>query len=200
MCTVFVVPIESLLPTGYRSHGVIRRMRQRFPHQCSLAILSNDAALAKDTYIDAEALPSLTTQNRFKVSGYIANGPLFEGSTLTIVHNQQDLSKHILKCLDSSETRRLRVFQEKHLSHPHIVSFELHASKKKNKSYMMMPAFPSTLSQFPFLHPDNALRLLRDIGGAIDFLHSQGFAHCDIKPGNIAVSSLDGFVLIDLGS
>ena len=162
--------------------------------------MSRDSELAVETYLQTEALPSLSTQNHFKLKGYSANGPLLSGGNLTIYHRQQDLSKHILKCLNDDETARLRVFETASLSHPGIVPFELYSDTRRNKSFMLMPALPSTLAEFPFLDPHNALRLLRDIGSAVEVLHSKGFAHCDIKPGNIGINSEGRFVLIDLGS
>lgn len=45
----------------------------------------------------------------------------------------------------------------------------------------------------------DAERILRDISGALDYLHSQNLVHNDIKPGNILYNSERGAVLCDFG-
>jgi serine/threonine protein kinase len=45
------------------------------------------------------------------------------------------------------------------------------------------------------------VELLEDILGILEFIHSQGFIHCDIKPENLIRRTIDGkLVLIDFGS
>lgn len=45
----------------------------------------------------------------------------------------------------------------------------------------------------------DAERILRDMTGALDYLHSQNLVHNDIKPGNILYNSERGAVLCDFG-
>lgn len=45
----------------------------------------------------------------------------------------------------------------------------------------------------------DAERILRDIGGALDYLHGQGLVHNDIKPGNVMYNRERGAVLCDFG-
>jgi len=44
-----------------------------------------------------------------------------------------------------------------------------------------------------------AVGIIRQIANALDFAHSKGFIHRDIKPGNIIISPSDGAVLTDFG-
>ncbi|YAF98219.1 MAG: protein kinase [Nodularia sp. CChRGM 3473] len=45
------------------------------------------------------------------------------------------------------------------------------------------------------------VELLEDILGILEFIHSQGFIHCDVKPENLIRRTIDGkLVLIDFGS
>jgi len=43
------------------------------------------------------------------------------------------------------------------------------------------------------------LRVARDVGGALDFMHSRGIVHMDVKPGNIFIAADGSFKLGDLG-
>lgn len=47
--------------------------------------------------------------------------------------------------------------------------------------------------------PADALNILCDISSALSYLCSRGFAHNDVKPGNIAYSLARGAVLLDFG-
>lgn len=54
----------------------------------------------------------------------------------------------------------------------------------------------STRGPIPWVE---AVNIFEQIGSALDFAHSQGMVHRDIKPQNILVSSSDGAVLTDFG-
>jgi serine/threonine protein kinase len=48
--------------------------------------------------------------------------------------------------------------------------------------------------------PDEVLRIIRDVGGALDYAHEQGVIHRDIKPSNIMLEKKTGrAILMDFG-
>jgi len=50
------------------------------------------------------------------------------------------------------------------------------------------------------LDPDNAVRIIGEVGFALDAAHARGLVHRDIKPGNILIADRDGHVyLTDFG-
>ena len=44
-----------------------------------------------------------------------------------------------------------------------------------------------------------ALQIVEDIGSGLDYAHSQGIVHRDVKPQNILISAAEGAVLTDFG-
>ncbi len=46
---------------------------------------------------------------------------------------------------------------------------------------------------------NQALKIIQDIGAALEYAHKRGFVHRDIKPANILVSETEGAVLTDFG-
>jgi serine/threonine protein kinase len=82
----------------------------------------------------------------------------------------------------------------------HVVPFELRwEDPVKGKSFMVMPELPALLEQIPASQVD-ARSLLDHMSSALEYLHGLGFAHCDVKPGNICAQYPLSFVLVDLGS
>ncbi len=49
------------------------------------------------------------------------------------------------------------------------------------------------------LEPDRALRYLTDVGQALDYAHSRGIVHRDVKPANILMTNADTPILADFG-
>lgn len=66
--------------------SVVRRAWMRYGAMMLGALTTNDKSLALDAYDMAASLPSLTTVERFRISGYQVSGPLMEGSPLTICY------------------------------------------------------------------------------------------------------------------
>jgi serine/threonine protein kinase len=64
--------------------------------------------------------------------------------------------------------------------------------------YVPGPSLRQLLESGP-LATDRALRILGQIGEALDYAHAQGIVHRDIKPSNILVAPEDHAVLIDFG-
>ena len=49
------------------------------------------------------------------------------------------------------------------------------------------------------LEPERAIRLISQVAEALDFAHSRGVLHRDIKPQNVLVESGDVLTLTDFG-
>ncbi len=87
-----------------------------------------------------------------------------------------------------------------HLSHPNIVPvFEF--ERREGISYLIMPfvrgrSLESVLAEGTRLAPKDLLRVLHDIGAALDFVHPRGVVHRDVKPANIMIEEDTGRALL----
>jgi len=96
--------------------------------------------------------------------------------------------------------REIRIAAQ--LSHPHILPL-IDSGEAAGFLYYVTPHVPDgslrdRLKGGVGLPLGDALRILREIGGALDFAHRQGFVHRDVKPENILFA--DGHaVLADFG-
>ena len=181
--------------------NVMRRIYSRFSVRLALVLESGDKNIAEDLYRDAEHLPSLVTRENFSAEGVTLDGPLFEGSTLTVCF--KGLQVLVAKCLDSKEYARAIALQSLAASSAaprsaHVVDFELRVVHLKE--FMLMPRMAATLSQMPHLAPEHALTLVQHLSDGLSYLHRLGVAHADVKPDNIGLQEPERFVLIDLGS
>ncbi len=89
------------------------------------------------------------------------------------------------------------------LSHPGIVGV-LASGAADGHLYLAMPLLGGGTSLRMLLagtelEPGQALTLLRGIGEALDYAHSQGVVHRDVKPGNILMDADGHPVLADFG-
>jgi Protein kinase domain len=164
-------------------------------------------ALAREIYLDAQRLPAVTTAEHFCAAGLQLDGPLFEGSTL--VYCFSGLTVLVVKSLDEREAARaaalqqslpaeLRGFDTSPLIAGHVMRFELR--EERGKHFMLMRHLAVTLEQMPWLAEQHSLVLWTHLRDGLHFLHSLGFAHCDVKPANVGLSACGTFQLIDLGS
>jgi len=82
------------------------------------------------------------------------------------------------------------------LKHPNIVT--LHdVGEQDEQPYMVMeyvdgPDLSTLLKQRGRLPFDEALALLQDVAAALDYAHSQGIVHRDVKPSNVMVEHITG--------
>jgi serine/threonine-protein kinase PpkA len=88
-----------------------------------------------------------------------------------------------------------------HLAHPHIVSvYDVGVSNGNYFLAMELHTGGDLASKIAggITHP-KAIDILRQIGGALDYAHSNGYVHRDIKPGNVLFSHHGHVVLTDFG-
>ena len=188
--------------------SVLLRAAQRYGGMLSYAVTSGKADIAKEAYDMAAMLPSLTTVQRFSAQGILVNGPLFEGSIITLAFRGTQV--FVVKPLDKKETQRLFTFLEAldGLTLPHVVPFSIHCSAHehaegdadRNKHFMLMPKYSTSLEPLSLLDEDDALRLWVHMHEALTGIHALGFCHMDVKPPNICITERGEFFLIDLGS
>jgi TolB-like protein len=78
-----------------------------------------------------------------------------------------------------------------HLSHPNVVPVYEFESRE-GLTFLVMPfvrgrTLEGLLNERPRLPLADLLRVLADVGAALDFAHARGVVHRDVKPGNILV-------------
>lgn len=173
------------------------RAFQRYGHMVVAAITDDRPDVAREAYLLAEALPSLTTVQQFRVNGYLIDGPIFEGSVLTYCF--KDDLVYVLKPLDETELVNVQRLRERlgNATIPGITSFEIHETEKKR--FMIMPKYEYALETLEFISAAGTVRFWQQMHAALSALHSLGLAHNDVKPGNICATAAS-FVLVDLGS
>lgn len=93
------------------------------------------------------------------------------------------------------------------LEHPHIVSLYRYG-QAQGQLYMAMRYvegldLSAVLKTFhenqAFIEPADALKIVREIGLALDYAHEQGVIHRDVKPSNILIDKQGNTVLTDFG-
>jgi len=88
------------------------------------------------------------------------------------------------------------------LRHRHIVSIHEVGESGGNVYYTMDLIEGSTLAELIAqgkVTPSRAVRILRQVAGAITYAHSQGLIHRDLKPGNILVDPAGDAYVVDFG-
>lgn len=106
--------------------------------------------------------------------------------------------------VSSSQMRQERFRREAaaaaNLRHPHIVPVD-DFDTQHGLSFLIMPfvrgvTLEGVLNERQRLAPDEALRVVREIGAALDFAHRRGVVHRDVKPANILLEEETGRTLL----
>lgn len=89
------------------------------------------------------------------------------------------------------------------LQHPNIIKVVEEFEANNTAYYVMEYIDGGSLDDYIFEHhglsADEAVRLTREIGGALSFMHSKNMLHLDLKPGNIMRRRSGVLILIDFG-
>ena len=176
------------------------RARLKYGHLVALSIMERRPDIAVEAYELGKKLPSTATLRELQVAGYKVNGLMHEGSELTICFKNDRV--HLLKGLRGDEAARARSFLAAlgGRSVPHVTPFEL-VESAGGKHLMIMPKFATALKPLPYLSPAGVGKMWAQLQEALERLHALGFAHADVKPGNIYISEdADSYYLVDLGS
>lgn len=190
---------ELLGESGDFNHHVLARMRRRFSAQVNLAITERSADSARGIYDQTVALPQTETEHQLYVEGYKMNGLLHLGNEAFIICYKATRA-FLLKALTIKESDRASALQLElgTDTQTYLSPFELRSHSTKN--FMIMPYYASTLERVPSLSVGDGQGVVSQISEAIEFLHSRGFVHMDIKPANICLNDQGHAILIDLGS
>lgn len=88
------------------------------------------------------------------------------------------------------------------LSHPNVISI-YDVGKHGKHYYMAMDYLPGAsckdLINDQQITALKALKIIKDITKALEYVHAQGYLHCDIKPDNILLRADGSAVLTDFG-
>ena len=89
------------------------------------------------------------------------------------------------------------------LSHPHIVPI-YSVDEKEGLVYFVMALVEgenlgTRIQRSGAMHPDEARRILREVGDALAYAHSQNTVHRDIKPDNILIDPTGRTMVTDFG-
>jgi hypothetical protein len=185
--------------------SVAMRAKTRFAQRVGIALVEQRPADAARVYWDAEQLPSTTTVHAFELGGFRMNGPLYEGSELTVCY--RGTHAYVVKGVSDTDTLRLTALRDSLArvaasarAPQHVAPFELRTSPA-GRTYVVMPRYIDTLERMPPLDDAASIATLWEhTSAALADLHELGFAHGDVKPANVCVDGSGAFFLIDLDS
>ena len=111
--------------------------------------------------------------------------------------NQQLVNKLKQKFIDEAAS----IWQ---FNHPNIVRvtdvFEENGTAYYVMDYINGISLHSMLKRDGALYEEKAIRYIKQVADALQYVHSQNRLHLDIKPGNIMVDAIDNAILIDFGA
>ncbi len=145
------------------------------------------------------------------IQGYQIERELGQGGMSTVyLATQESLHRHVALKIMSAALAADRTFAERfikegrtiaQLSHPHIVAI-YDIGETENHFYIAMEHVGGGDLKQRIVHGMDsiaALKILRDIAGALGYAHSRGFVHRDVKPANILFRENGTAVLTDFG-
>jgi serine/threonine-protein kinase len=150
--------------------------------------------------------------SQYKITGYLGRGGMgyvYKGRQTSL---ERDVAiKMMLPHLASDPKFGARFRRESHavanLDHPHIVQI-YDFGQEGGMYYMVMPYIPGgTLKTYledfkardARVPVDAIVRILTQVGSALQHAHENGVLHRDIKPGNVMLYSVNQVVLTDFG-
>jgi serine/threonine protein kinase len=202
---IYLVSIEALFARNNKrlDPAIARVLMDHFPTQVIYYLGVSNFEEVHRYYLMASRYPKSTTKRALGMEGYQLNGP-FHGNENLIICFTEDCQPKLLKLLQGEdESRRaetLYTMLKDRGGHEFVTDFEFRTNGEIHCA--IMPIYPSTLDSLSLntMRRQPVEKLISNIGDALDWMHSFGYCHMDIKPRNIAIKDNGTFVLIDLGS
>ena len=144
---------------------------------------------------------------RFRVIGEIAHGGMARVYEATPEGSDERIALKVLRPELVALVERQRFLREielvSRLTHPNILPV-LASGETDSSLYYAMPlmaggTLSDRLSRETQLPVADALRIVREIGSALDYAAANGVVHRDVKPSNILLTSDGSAILADFG-
>lgn len=143
---------------------------------------------------------NLKVIKKIKSEGVNSNLYLVEDTQLGCKFILKQISKKKLKYPDKYFDESKKIYR---CNHPNIMSINT-ASQDENNIYITMPYLERgslyNLLENKSLTIREVIKYSLDFLSAIQYIHSLGIIHCDIKPNNVLISDNDNAILTDFGS
>ena len=148
------------------------------------------------TYLVEDRLGAKKVVKEFFISSMCTRDAATRSVTVSVDENKEAFQQQLEKFCE--EARRIYSF-----SHPNIVKVSALFDENDTAYYVMDYVDGESLAQkrkkTPLTEPQ-IMRYLDQLLLALDYIHSRGITHLDIKPGNIMIDKNDNVVLIDFGA
>jgi serine/threonine protein kinase len=187
-----------LAVSAVNAHAVTR-MIQKYSISVDIALRCDDFTLLANLYEDALKLPSVETSLELEQNGFMLDRVLINSNDSLQICFKKSVP-YVLKVCTSHEYERALIFEDVLKTEPckYIISYELYS--RNLKFFMLMPLHPVNLEHLPCQVSTTAPLFWNCMSSDLKYLHKHGYAHNDIKPLNILITTSGEFVLADLGS
>ena len=148
------------------------------------------------TYLVEDQLGEKKVVKEFFISSMCTRDVSTLSVTVSVAENKQSFQEQLEKFKE--EARRIYS-----LSHPNIVKVSALFDENDTAYYVMNYVDGESLAQKSKkekLSESQIMRYLDQLLSALEYIHSRGITHLDIKPGNIMIDHNDNVVLIDFGA
>lgn len=148
------------------------------------------------TYLVEDQLGEKKVVKEFFISSMCTRDVTTQSVTVSVAENRQSFQEQLEKFKEEAH----RIYS---LSHPNIVKVSALFDENDTAYYVMNYVEGESLAQKSKkgkLSESQIMRYLDQLLSALDYIHSRGITHLDIKPGNIMIDHNDNVVLIDFGA
>ncbi len=141
--------------------------------------------------------PSQIVSDRYQIIEFLGGGEKTEVYKAKDLVTDRVLALKVLREAREKEDGSLlsrEFYYLSKLSHPNIVAVYDYGTTPDQKPYFTMeyvPGVPIT-KYFSAGYNPNLIEVITQLLLALDFIHSQGFLHCDLKPQNILILEKNG--------
>lgn len=147
------------------------------------------------------SLGALTTEVPVCIKEYFFKDYCFRDKETNEVKVHSETGKQLFSKFKEKLLKEARILSD--VNHPHIVNV-LEVFEENNTAYIVMEYIAGCSLKYMLdtqgILPENKiLKYTRQIGEALEFIHSNNILHLDIKPSNILIDKNDNAKLIDFG-